>query len=98
MTDADDADFDELEKVDPDTWGKPNTEWGSFNRDPLAWIQEWNDKNGEIVICKSPITGAYAVRLHVDGEAIPISTGVAKTVAHAFKNAIDGLDAVSVVR
>ncbi len=77
--------------------GLPTTpsEWQRFLANPLEWLQEWNDKNGDVVFSRSSVTNAYAVRLHVADMPMPISTGVALTVEAAMKNAIDGLDAVA---
>jgi len=77
------------------------TEVESFMADPLAWLQEWNDKNGKVEHEKlehEKLGHVYAVYLWVeDVKARPISTGVAPTLTHAFQNAIKGLDGLNYI-
>lgn len=77
------------------------TEVESFMKDPLAWLQEWNEKNGKVEHYFSPgnstdygvaLPAGYVVLLWVEDQTRPISTGVAPTLTHAFQNAIKGLD------
>jgi hypothetical protein len=63
-----------------------------FMADPLAWLQEWNDKNGKVSHEKLEL--GYAAYLWVEGHEIPFSTGVAPSLPHAFRNAIKGLDGI----
>lgn len=73
------------------------TELDRFAADPLSWLQEWTEKNGKVE-CEKLAPG-FAVYLWVEGEEqIPLSTGVAPTLTHAFQNAIRGLDGLSTVR
>lgn len=80
--------------------GRPNltivtpqeaTELQKFAVDPLAWVEEWCKQNGKVEIDPTPMGDGYSVALWVEGWSIPISTGVAPTVLHAFRNAITGL-------
>ena len=61
-----------------------------FTVDPMAWVEEWNTKNGKVEIEK--VEAGFAVCLWVDGKKDhPLSTGVGPNLPHAFRNAIQGL-------
>lgn len=67
------------------------TEHEKFLFNPIEWCQEWNTLNGKIETKREEETGRFSVLLWVDGQTVPLSTGTAKTLDHAWKNAIEGM-------
>lgn len=62
-------------------------------RDPLLWLESWTTENGPAILGKTQ-AGNFYVNLFVTFDtpnAIPLSTGVAPTLAQALRLAIQGL-------
>lgn len=73
-----------------------SSEITKFQNDPIAWLQEWNQKNGRFSCEEIELDGkkVFMAQLWVEGYQIALSTGVAPTLNHACINAIAGIDSV----